>query len=147
MYNKKGKSTSYKWRTEEGIRKLKIRQNAKIGNPEDLKRRRELHRKDGRISLRGGALQRSKKNNIPFNIPTYKDLPKVPKYCPILRIPLIIGRGVSTDNSPTLDRIDNNKGYIKGNIHIISRKANQMKSNANLKEIEMLYDYMKAILI
>ena len=69
-------------------------------------------------------------------------MPKVPKYCPILEIPLYVGTKTSTDNSPTLDRIDNNKGYIKENIQIISRKANQMKSNANFKEIEKLYFFM-----
>ena len=73
-------------------------------------------------------------------------MPEIAKLCPILKIPMFTGKGVSTDNSPTLDRIDNSKGYVKGNIHIISRKANQMKSNANLKDIEMLYNYMKGIL-
>ena len=80
---------------------------------------------------------------IVFNILSYKDLPKVPKYCPILDIPLYVGDKVSTDNSPTLDRIDNDNGYIKGNIQIISRKANQMKSNGDFKDIEMLYNFMK----
>ena len=56
---------------------------------------------------------------------------------------MFVGDGKSTDNSPTMDRIDNTKGYVKGNIQWISRKANQMKSNANFKEIEMLYNFMK----
>ena len=111
-------------------------------------RRRELHREDPRIRLRGGAYGRAIKKGIKFNLPTYKDLPKCPLNCPILEIPLIVGsdknsNGGGTDNSPTLDRIDNNKGYIKGNIQIISRKANQMKSNANFEEIKKLYLFMK----
>jgi hypothetical protein len=114
------------------------------------KRRRELHRLDPRIRLRGGARARAIENGLDFNLKSYKDLPKIPKYCPILNVSLKVGKlknskGGGTDNSPSLDRIDNNKGYIKGNVQIISRKANQMKSNANFEEIEMLYKYMKKI--
>ena len=132
----------YKYRTEEGIRKLKLREQAKVGNPIHLEKRRKRHMKDARIRLRGGARDRAMEKCINFKLKSYKDLPKVPKYCPILEIPLYVGTKTSTDNSPTLDRIDNNKGYIKENIQIISRKANQMKSNANFKEIEKLYFFM-----
>jgi hypothetical protein len=45
--------------------------------------------------------------------------------------------------SPSLDRIDNNKGYIKGNVEVISWKANIMKSNASPEE---LVEFAKAIL-
>ena len=110
------------------------------------KRRRELHRIDPTKRLWGGAKRRAKRKGIEFNILTYKSLPKVPKYCPILGIPLKVGKGAGTDNSPSLDRINNNKGYTIENIQIISRKANQMKSNATLKEIEKLYNYMSRII-
>ena len=143
MSAKKENPDNYIGRTEEGIRKLKERERAKIGNPKHLETRRLLHRKDPRIRLRGGARERAIEKGIDFKLRSYKDLPKVPKNCPILDIPLYVGNKVSTDNSPTLDRIDNNKGYIKGNIHIISRKANQMKSNADLKDIKKLYLFMK----
>ena len=109
-------------------------------------RRRELHREDPRIRMRGGAKPRAKEKGIEFDLPTYKDLPKCPDKCPILGIPLIVGsgkKGGGTNNSPSLDRIDNNKGYIKGNIQIISRKANQMKNNANFEDIRRLYLFMK----
>ena len=114
------------------------------------KKRRERHRAEPRIRLRGGAYRRAGIKGLEFDLPSYKDLPKMPKYCPILKTPFKVGalkgsNGGGTDNSPSLDRIDNNKGYIKGNLQIISRKANQMKNNANFEEIEMLYKYMKKI--
>lgn len=45
--------------------------------------------------------------------------------------------------SPSIDRIDNSKGYIKGNVWIISMKANAMKNSANFKE---LHTFCKNIL-
>ena len=143
MSAKKENPDNYIGRTEEGIRKLIEREKLKVGNPEYLEKRRKRHIKDPRIRIREGARVRALKKDIEFAIYTYKDVPEIPEFCPIYKIPLFVGKGVSTDNSPTLDRIDNNKGYVKGNLQIISRKANQMKSNGDFKDIEMLYKYMK----
>jgi hypothetical protein len=40
--------------------------------------------------------------------------------------------------SPTLDRIDNSKGYIVGNVWVISMRANRLKSDATVDELMML---------
>jgi hypothetical protein len=65
--------------------------------------------------------------------------------CPILGIEMVFGgTGSIKDNSASIDRFDTTKGYIKGNIWIISYKANRMKSNATIDEIKKVYDYMKA---
>lgn len=81
------------------------------------------------------AKTRAKRRNIDFNI-DQKDL-IIPNICPILQIDLFVttGKSGSFNNSPSLDRIDSTKGYIKGNIQIISSLANVMKSNASEKEL------------
>ena len=68
----------------------------------------------------------------------------IPTHCPIL--------GVEIDrdakrcyNSPSIDRIDPSKGYTKDNIHIISWRANLLKSNMTLEECEKLLYYFKNI--
>lgn len=64
---------------------------------------------------------------------------KIPKRCPVIGIPLNFQRkGRMADNSPSLDRIDNDRGYIKGNIVVVSLRANRIKSNATIKELTMI---------
>lgn len=61
----------------------------------------------------------------------------IPEYCPILGIRLEVhsGKSGAYKNSPSLDRIDNSKGYTKNNIQVISQQANAMKANASKEEL------------
>jgi hypothetical protein len=43
----------------------------------------------------------------------------------------------------TLDRIDSDKGYIKGNIQVICSKANRLKNNGTIEDFEKIISYMK----
>lgn len=83
------------------------------------------------------ARARAKKNNLPFNI-TIEDI-VIPEFCPILEIKLErkeYGKGGSFQrNSPSLDKIDPKLGYVKGNVIVISMKANVMKNNATKEEL------------
>lgn len=84
------------------------------------------------------AKSRAKKKGIAFNID--KSDIDVPIICPILGIPIIKEykkgtNGGPSPNSPSLDRVDNSKGYIKGNVRVISHKANTMKHNATPLEL------------
>lgn len=90
------------------------------------------------LSARG----RAKKRGIPFDL-DYSEL-EWPTECPVLGIPIFKGKaGSSNDNSPSLDRFDNSKGYTKDNVRIISRRANTLKNDASLEELEKIVKYMK----
>lgn len=67
-------------------------------------------------------------------------------FCPLLpRIKFNFSNPVGTsDDSMSLDRIDPTKGYVKGNVQIISQRANRIKSNSTLEEFEeMAYNWRK----
>ena len=89
------------------------------------------------------ARKRAKVKNIPFDLVASDII--IPEYCPILKIKLQKGKGVVCDTSPTLDRIDNKKGYTIDNIQVISSKANRIKTNASWEEILKVANYMKGI--
>ena len=76
---------------------------------------------------------RANNKNLDFNL-ELSDI-VIPKLCPILNIELSLDG--ETFTSPSLDRIDINKGYIKGNIQVISLKANTMKNSASFEELQL----------
>ena len=82
------------------------------------------------------AKTRSKNRNHEFNL-EFSDI-IVPEYCPILNIKLEYnsGRAGGEKNSPSLDRKDNTKGYVKGNVIVISQLANCMKSSSSPEELK-----------
>lgn len=81
------------------------------------------------------AKQRSKKYDLEFDLEV-SDI-SIPDICPILNIELNMNSGKSGAyiNSPSLDRKDNNKGYTKDNIQVISQLANAMKGSANKEQL------------
>lgn len=63
---------------------------------------------------------------------------KIPDTCPLLEIPMAQGEGAVHDGSPALDRIDNTKGYVPGNVQVISWRANTLKRDATLGEFQTI---------
>ena len=82
-----------------------------------------------------------KKQNIPFDL-THEDI-IVPAICPVLGIPLIIDDGNAKWSSPSVDRIIPSLGYVRGNIQIISHRANTIKNDASSAELEQVLKYVK----
>ncbi len=95
------------------------------------------------------AKRRAKRNSIPFEI-THQDIKDVwPKdmICPALGIKMNHGKGMGGNKfSPSLDRLIPEKGYVKGNIIIVSYLANRIKSDASLEEIEKTLKFYRRFL-
>jgi hypothetical protein len=87
------------------------------------------------------AKRRSKKHNVIFELTL--DSFDIPEFCPVLGIKLSLKNKTVQSNSPTLDKFIPNLGYVEGNVAVISHKANVMKSNATVHEVEKLLTWMK----
>lgn len=81
------------------------------------------------------ARHRARKNGVSFGLSGQDIL--VPKNCPVLGIPLVIG-GPRSNASPSLDRINPHKGYTAGNVRVISDRANRLKGGRSLSEVKAL---------
>ena len=88
------------------------------------------------------ARHRAKKSGVAFSI-TEADV-MIPESCPILGIPLFMGTR-HNPNSPSLDRVDNTLGYVKGNVQVISYRANALKKDASIKELKGLANWVRLL--
>lgn len=87
------------------------------------------------------ATKATKRTNerVIFNITiTYKDI-KIPETCPVLGIKLRMNNHTAEIDSPSVDRIYNDKGYTPDNIRIISHRANSLKGSLSFDEWEKIY--------
>lgn len=120
---------TYKTITEKKAADRKYRlNNASKLSEYDKKRYNSIER-----SLWYPAKKRAKLKGIEFNIDITDIV--IPEFCPILGIRLERGKGTVSPSSPTLDRIVQSKGYVKGNVHVVSYRANSMKNDASPEEI------------
>ena len=98
------------------------------------------------MRIRKDCKNRAVKRKLDFNITTeylLKLLEECNYTCPVFKNKFIIDSKEKDRNfKASLDRIDNSKGYIEGNVMWISWKANTMKSNATKKELKMFAEWI-----
>ena len=95
--------------------------------------------------LINSSKQRASKKGIQHDI-TVEDIKQIfpiDNKCPIFGIDLCFNSSGFIDNSPTIDKINPNLGYTKDNVQIISWRANRLKSDASIEELEMILAYLK----
>lgn len=63
--------------------------------------------------------------------------------CPVFGMPLSLTNTRKKDNSLSIDRIDNDYGYVPGNIAVMSWRANRLKLDASLEELEAVLKYVR----
>lgn len=106
----------------------------------DTKAARQWGAKSWESKILERAKARAKAKKVPFNLELSDIL--IPSHCPALGTPLVYG-----DHSDTasIDRIKPELGYVKGNIVILSNKANMMKSYATAEEVGRLYSWLLSL--
>jgi hypothetical protein len=91
----------------------------------------------------GQAKTRARAVGLEFDIDKDYIASILPDVCPVFGTPFVwYGKKIS-ELSPTLDRLIPALGYVKGNIAVISMKANAIKSNATAAEVEAVAAWMR----
>ena len=115
-------------------------------------RKRHIQRaKDRRVRLKhedpmelwaydaiANARQRAKRAGVLCDIDLDYVRSLVVSTCPLLGLPLLYAQPKLSDNSPTLDRKSPTLGYTKGNLAVISHRANRLKSDSSIEELDTL---------
>ena len=91
--------------------------------------------------------RKSKNLNMDFNIDAsyLKEIFPTDKKCPALGMPFKVGYKDGISNSPSLDRIEPSKGYIKGNVIWVSMLANMIKTSATPEQIIRVGEFYKQL--
>lgn len=109
-------------------------------NKYNVEQKRKAHKKDYRPALIRAAKYRAKKKGLPFNI-SADDLELI-DVCPVLGIKIYTA-GLNNQNAPSIDRCVPDLGYVRGNVNIISRRANTLKGDVTVKEAEKILHFIK----
>lgn len=114
---------------------------------EELAARRKIYfkgykEKNLKQYLISAAKFRAKKRGIPFDLSP--DDFNIPEKCPVL------GHVFEPPKknawwSPSLDKIIPSLGYVKGNVRVISMRANMIKGDASLEELEKVVEYVRRV--
>jgi len=110
-----------------------LREFARVHDESTLQRRRML----------AGAKYHAKKRGMAFDLEIADIV--IPETCPVLGIPLFRSGDARAPNTPSLDRILNDVGYIRGNVAVISWRANQLKRDASPAEVAALAAWIASV--
>lgn len=132
LNTKKYKSTAKYREHEKAYKKDRLKFNENLKEVIKLQKR-ESHKRCIAYNLWKRTKDRAEKRGLEFELLRSDIL--IPEICPILEIPIFVGTKENYKNSPTIDRIDNSKGYTKDNFKIISMLANTMKNSASKLEL------------
>lgn len=117
-----------RYRLKPGYREVHKRQEAnwRAANPES--------------ALLRSVKQRAKRLGIRFTL--RREDVVIPALCPVLGIPLM--RGQSRWNWPSVDRDNPARGYVPGNVTVMSYRANMLKNNASVSELRAVLRWLES---
>lgn len=144
--------TSFKKKQAEYVRRYRERHPDRASetvrkwrkkNKDTINKRRRVYRSKNQLQfLLYEAKLRAKKRGIEFSI-TINDIPSMGSACPLLGHPFSAPEAGRTPFSPSLDRIDSSRGYVKGNVWVVGARANCIKNDATADEHEKIAKAMR----
>lgn len=129
-----------KWDVNSGTKEICKKCSVKIRQTEKLNKDWKT---DAAKLLYKNIKSRCKKSGREFSI-DLEDI-KIPEKCPVFGFELKREDKKTWMSAPSVDRIDSSKGYIKGNVTVVSRRANILKRDATVEELEQLLNYYKTL--
>lgn len=91
------------------------------------------------------AKQRAKKSGVPYEIDARYLESIAVDVCPILGIVLNYNQKGPREDSPSVDRLVPHLGYVEGNLNVISNRANRLKSDGTVAELEAVLSWIKRL--
>ena len=85
------------------------------------------------------ARARAKARSLSFNL-TVNDF-HIPDKCPALGTEIVLDG--DPERAPSLDRVLPQLGYVKGNVVVISNRANRIKNNAYAYELRQIAEFIE----
>lgn len=124
------------------------RKKAEVAVVKKLEDRYGTFYRDGRIDDNLELFRAAKKRfkakaknaGVKFQI-EFKDI-EWPTHCPMLGMELDYHATKAQENSPSFDCLDPTKGYVKGNVFIISWRANRIKNDGTAEEHRLISNFM-----
>lgn len=140
-YRKYVESMTPERRAQHDARRATYREN----NREVIRERmRAYYQKNADFAVWTNLKTKAKKRGIPFDIEP-EDV-RAPEFCPALGIKLGRGREhQEIGSSPSVDRLVASKGYVKGNVIVVSYRANRIKNDATMQELRAVADFYEKL--
>ena len=123
----------------------KRRAEAKADNPEAFYKKERAqqhayHRRRPELKMLYSSRESAKRQGLPFNLDE-SDI-QIPDQCPVLGIEIERANGSRNYNSPSIDRLVPKLGYVKGNVQVISWRANKLKGEGTATEHQQIAEWM-----
>lgn len=97
------------------------------------------------VSATGGAKARARAAGLAFDLDKEYVRALAPDVCPVFGTKFVFTGKARSGDSPSIDRIRPELGYVRGNVAVISMKANAIKSNATAAEIRRVAEWLSSI--
>lgn len=90
-----------------------------------------------------GAKMRAREKGWKFDLEP-EDISPLPAVCPVLGIKLRAAGKPRDYSAYSLDRIDNAKGYVRGNVAVMSYLANRLKNDGTAEQHEKIAAWLRS---